>query len=432
MERMAIMEYFASLVWIGLEILCVLKFCSAFLKSKQGKWKKIIGVLLIWAVIYAYSNMQINGIIKPIISIVVLSVLSFWMFYGKPVFHFFLVAVCYIFIAIIDTLVVNGTCIMLNISYLDLIWRKYTYVTVITIDKLIAVLVAWIICQVFSTEGTFRANSKWLTLMLLFPATSITMFAILVYNSNQSDDLSFSIVVFAGILATANMGMLYIVASLEKATRREQEMGMLRQQIALQAENYTTLKENYSVQRKATHEFKRHIQTLGDLLKHDEYETAIQYVSQLQSNRALEVFSINSKHPVFDVILNQKHQVATEHGIHMQVQVSDLSKVPLQTDMVVVLISNLLDNAIEACQRIVARKEIYCRIIMDDVLSIVIRNTSPAIEISAGIMKSSKPNPTEHGYGLQAVKYILNQLGAEYTFEYSNGWFTFVAEISFE
>ena len=264
MERMAIMEYFASIVWIGLEILCVLKFCSAFLKSKQGKWKKIIGVLLIWIVIYAYSNTQINGIIKPIISIIVLSALSCWMFDGKTVLHFFLVAVCYVFIAIIDTLVVNGTCLLLNISYLDLLWRKYTYVTVITIDKLIAVLVAWIICQVFSDERAFRGNSKWLVLMLLFPATSITMFAILVYNSNQSSDLSADIVVFAGILAIANIGMLYIVASLEKATRREQELGMLRQQIALQAANYTTLKENYGVQRKATHEFKRHIQTLGN------------------------------------------------------------------------------------------------------------------------------------------------------------------------
>lgn len=425
------MEYIASIVWIGLEILCVLKFCSAFLKSKQGTWKKIIGVLLIWSIIYAYSNTQINGIIKPIISIVVLSCLSIWMFNGKPVFHFFLVAVCYIFIAIIDTVVVNGTCLLLDISYLDLVWRKYTYLTVITIDKLIAVLVAWIICQFFSSEGTFRANSKWLALMILFPATSIIMFAILVYNSNKSGDLSISIVVFASILATANIGILYIVASLEKATRREQEMGMLRQQIVLQAANYTALKENFGAQRKATHEFKRHIQTLGDLLKHDEYSTAKQYVSQLQSNRALDMFSINSKHAVFDVILNQKYQVAKEHGIYMQVQVSDLSEVPLQTDMVVVLLSNLLDNAIEACQRISKRKEIYCRIIMDDVLSIVIRNTSPEIEISNGNIKSSKPNPTEHGYGLPAVKYILNELGAEYTFEYSNGWFTFVAEIAF-
>lgn len=425
------MEYIASLIWIGLEILCVLKFCGAFLKIKQGTRKKIFGILLIWAIIFAYSNIQIVGIIKPIISIIVLSILSIWMFSGKLILHFVIVAVCYIFIAIIDTIVVNGTCILLDISYMDLIWRKYTYLTVITADKLIAVLFAWIVCQFFSSKGLLRTNSKWLALMLLFPSTSITMFAILVYNSNRSGDLSVSVVVFAGILAIANVGMLYIIASLEKATRHDQEMGMLKQQIALQAENYTALKENYSVQRKATHEFKRHIQTLGDLLKHDEYSTAKQYVFQLQNNRTLEVFSINSKHPVFDVILNQKYQIAKEHGIQMQVQVSDLSSVPLQTDMVVVLLSNLLDNAIEACQRIYSRREIFCRIVMDDDLNIVIRNTSQDVVIKNGSIQTSKINPTEHGYGLPAVEYILDQLDAEYTYDYANGWFSFVAEINF-
>lgn len=425
------MEYIASIIWIGLEILCVLKFCGAFLKPKQGKWGKILGVLLIWIIIFLYSNMQIIGILKPILSIIVLSILSMWMFSGKPILHFFFVAVCYIFIAIIDTIIVNGICILLDISYLDLIWRKYTYLTAITIDKLIAVLLAWIIGQFFSSGGLFKTNGKWLALMLLFPATSITMFTILVYNSNRSGDLSGSVVVFAGILAAANIGMLYIIGSLERATKHEQEMGMLKQQIALQSENYTTLKENHSVQRKATHEFKHHVQVLGDLLEHNEYDTAKQYVLQLQNNRTLEVFSISSKHPVFDVILNQKYQVAQEHGIQMQVQVNNLSEVPLQTDIIVVLLSNLLDNAIEACQRIHSRREIYCRIVMDDDLSIVIRNTSPEVELVDDNIKTSKVNPSEHGYGLPAVKYILNQLGAEYTFNYSDGWFTFVAEIVF-
>lgn len=425
------MEYIASIAWIGLEILCVLKFCGAFLKQRPEKRKKLIGILSIWILIFIYSNIQTIGIVKPIISILVLSLLSIWMFQGKIIVHFFLVAVCYIFIAIIDAVVVNGTCVLLDITYIDLVWRKYTYMAVITIDKLIAVLAAWMIQQMFSSKGSFGSNSKWLALMLLFPSTSITMFAILVYNSNLSGDVSGSVVVFAGILAIANIGMLYIIASLEKTTKHTQEMSMLKQQIALQTENYTSLKENYSVQRKATHEFKRHIQTLSDLLEHDEYGTAKQYVDQLQNNRTLEVFSINSKHPVFDVVLNQKYQIAQEYGIQMQVQVSDLSIVPLQTDMIVVLLSNLLDNAIEACQRIHSRKEIYCSIVMDDELNMVIRNTSPEVVSTDGNIKTSKMNPTEHGYGLPAVKYILDQLGAEYTFEYADGWFTFVAEIAF-
>lgn len=423
------MEYVASAFWIGLEILSVLLFCDAFLPLKPGKIKNALGILLIWIVIILYSNIDITGVVKPIISIVVLTILSLWIFSGKPLHNFILVLVCYIFIVIIDAVVVNGTCILLDISYIELVWRKTTYITVTTIDKLFSVLLMWVVWNMVSSHGLRKTNSKWIVLMLLFPLTSIVMFAMLVYSSNQSGDLPISVVIFAGILSVANIAMLYIVTSLEKAAKQEQEAGMLKQQIALQAENYTTLKENYSTQRKATHEFKRHVQTLGDLLEHGEYLTAKQYLHQLQNNRKLEVFSISSKHPVFDVILNQKHQVAQECSIKMHVQVNDLSLVTLQTDEIVVLLSNLLDNAIEACQRIKTRREIYCNIIMDDYLNIAIRNTSSPIELTDGNIKTSKCNSSEHGYGIPAVKYILNRLDAEYTFDYKDGWFAFSAEI---
>ena len=423
------MEYVTSIFWIGLEMLSVILFCNAFLPPKPGKLKRSLGILLWGTIIFIYSNTPMIGIFKPLISIVVLVLLSLWVFSGKLIHHFILVLVCYIFIAIIDTFVVNGTCILLDISYNDLVWRKITYITVTTIDKLLTVLLMWIIWRAVSSHGLRKTNSKWIVLMLLFPATSIAMFAMLVYSSNQSGDLPINVVIFAGILAIANVAMLYIVSSLEKAARQEQEASMLKQQIALQAENYTTLRENYSTQRKATHEFKRHVQTLGDLLEHEEYLTAKHYLNQLQSNRKLEIFSISSKHPVFDVILNQKHQVAQEFAIKMHVQVNDLSLVTLQTDEIVVLLSNLLDNAIEACQRIETHREIYCNIVMEEYLNIVIRNTSPSVELIDGNIKTSKYNSSEHGYGLPAVKYILNKLGSEYTFDYKDGWFTFSAEV---
>ena len=183
------------------------------------------------------------------------------------------------------------------------------------------------------------------------------------------------------------------------------------------------------MQRKATHEFERYIQVLRDLLDQKEYETASDFVDQLRNNRTLRVFSISSKHPVIDVILNQKYQLAQKYGIRMRVQVNDLSQISIQTDSLVVLLSNLLDNAVEACQRYTGKREIFCSIIFDDGVYIAVRNTSLPVEILNGKIDTSKKNVAEHGYGIPAIKYILEQLNAEYTFEYNDGWFQFVAEI---
>ena len=149
----------------------------------------------------------------------------------------------------------------------------------------------------------------------------------------------------------------------------------------------------------------------------------------LQNDRALKIFSINSKNTVIDVVLNQKYQIALENGIKMHIKVNNLSSVALNSNDLVVLLSNLLDNAIEACMKIPNKKEIVCSILKEDALYISIRNTSSAVTFVKGQIPTTKENPTEHGYGLPAVKFILNNLNAEYTFKYEDGWFQFVAEI---
>lgn len=255
------------------------------------------------------------------------------------------------------------------------------------------------------------------------------MLAILFYTSPRDKDVSLNVVIFAGILMVANAAIIYVINNIEKTTEQEQCLRLLRQQISIQTENYGALKENYSIQRKSTHEFERHIQVLRDLLDQEEYESAHEYVRQLQVNRALKVFSIASNNPVIDVVLNQKYQMAQEHEIKMHVKVNDLSSVSIKTNELVVLLSNLLDNAIEACLKLDNNREIVCSIIKEDGIYISIRNTSNPVIILRGEIATTKQNATEHGYGLLAVKYILNQLNAEYTFTYQDGWFQFVAEI---
>ena len=165
------------------------------------------------------------------------------------------------------------------------------------------------------------------------------------------------------------------------------------------------------------------------MLDRKEYETAQDYVQQLQADRTLKVFSIASNNPVIDVVLNQKHQVAQENGVKMRVKVNDLSAVSIQTNELVVLLSNLLDNAIEACLKLEQNREIVCSILKEDSIYISIRNTSPPVTVIHGGIQTTKQDAAEHGYGLQAVKYILDQLEAEYTCAYQDGWFQLVAVI---
>lgn len=174
------------------------------------------------------------------------------------------------------------------------------------------------------------------------------------------------------------------------------------------------------------------MQVLNDLLEEKEYHTARDYVQRLQNNRSLHLFHISTHNPVVDALLNQKYQLAKDQNIAMHIEVNDLSALPIPSDELVVVLANLLDNAIEACMKVDGEREILCSMIMENSVYLAISNSTPPVQIVGNEIATTKANAMEHGFGLPAVKLILEKLHAEYTFDYSKGVFQFVAEIPCE
>lgn len=429
MEGVVIMEYVVGSVWSSLELCCVILFVGAFFPKKEINKHDIAAIIVLWGIVCIYPNIPMNQFAKQGLTIIIYVALSLILYRGVFFTHLCLTVICYIFIAAIDAIAINGMCVLLGVDYNLFVWRKLSFTTLTTVDKLSAVFLAWAIYHFHQKGNLGKQRNKWILLSILFPAVSAVMLTVLFYTSASGEDISLGVVIFAGILVIANVAILYVISNIEETITQEQDLRLLRQQISIQTENYEALKKNYSVQRKSTHEFARHLRVLKDLLDRKEYETAQDYVRQLQSDRTLKVFSITSNNPVIDVVLNQKHQVAQENGIKMCVKVNDLSAVSIKTNALVVLLSNLLDNAIEACLKLEHDREIVCNIWKEDSIYLSVRNTSDPVTIVHGEILTTKQNAAEHGYGLPAVKYILNQLGAEYTFAYHDGWFQFVAEI---
>ena len=211
--------------------------------------------------------------------------------------------------------------------------------------------------------------------------------------------------------------------------QKEQELILLNQNMEIQTKNLLALEKSFQNQRKATHEFKNQLNTIRNLLDTDQPETAQKYVEQLQESHLVRAYSIKSSHPIIDAILNQKYQESKEVSIEMQIQINDLSGVSVKTNELVVLLSNLLDNAIEACCRLDNNRIIHVSIIAEESLFVSIKNTSPPVKIINGTIATTKTDKDLHGYGLPSVQHILTMLQAEFTFAYEDGWFCFAAEI---
>lgn len=418
-----------SLFWICLESAAIILLFSAFLIRKREKYQVLLGGFLNAVLATLVCNHGWPEAVRIFLVLGIYMMVMPRLFQGNLLSHFLLMVIGYSLITLLDVYFINGVCWLLDIPYQDLIWHKRLYVILVTIGKLLSILFTWFIRYVRKTRKLGELNSKWLGLMLIFPVASLVMLYTLFTTANRSDDVSVSIVIAAAFLTVANIAILYVITALERTMHQERDLKLLKQQMAIQADHMKAMELNYRTQRRATHEFERHLQTIQNLITNGEYNTVTDYVSKLQKDRALRIVSVHSHHPVMDAILNQKHQLAQEGGIKMQIDVNDLSGVCVETDKLVVLLANLLDNAIEACLRLESNREIHCRVVQEACLYIGIRNTSLPVEIKDGIVLSSKGSSAHHGYGLPAVRYVLAELNAEYTFDYSDGWFRFAAEI---
>lgn len=423
------MEKLISAFWSVLELFAQLLFWKAFFQPKVQKREYLMAVVAIWMLNQLYINRGLPSELITGLTLLLYVVVSCLINEGKWYQHILAVFAVTGMSGIIDTIFLCGVSSVIGISVSELAWKKFLYVVVVTSGKLFLLLVAWMLYRFPVFRRTQSLQGRWLFLSLLFPITSTATLLLIFNNFKNEADISIGIVFFCAVLAIANIAILYAIGLVQDSTERLKENALLSQQMEIQTDNIVALEKSYRAQRKATHEFKNQLQAISDLLTLGEIDEAKKYIQTIQGQQTTRIFCVNSHHPIIDAVLNHKYQTAKEYGIDVQVQVNDLSAISIETNQLVVLLSNLLDNAIEGCCRVAGERALYCSMVASDVLQLSVRNTSLPVKIWNNTIATSKKSKINHGYGLSQVHSILNQLRAEYAFDYQDGWFTFVAEI---
>lgn len=431
MEGKTIMEHVLTAVWSSLDLTAILLFSRSFLPARVEKKKRFLVYLLSFIAVLCKGLLDLPSPLEQIVSFVLLFSTVHFLLGGKVYQKIFILLLSYVLICIVDMVFIYGSAAFMQISLAEFTWRIYTYTIACTFSKLFSVFITWLFYQFRIKYAGSPIRGSWMLLSIPFPIASLVTVLVIFNTYRYDSDLSFSAVIFMMLLAVANIAIIYLVQIVERNAKKAEEMALLQQQMDIQTDSILALEQNYRNQRQATHEFSNQLQTIYDLLATQNTDAALAYIQELQNTQATRIFRSNSHHPIIDAILNRKQQVATEHHIDMHLQVNDLSSVDLPTNILVVLISNLLDNAIEACLRLPDNRAIQCSILKTDSLFVSVRNTSLPVTIENGTIQTSKEPKDLHGYGLTQIKYVLDALHAEYTFEYEDHWFQFVAEIPY-
>lgn len=143
---------------------------------------------------------------------------------------------------------------------------------------------------------------------------------------------------------------IYLVIMIKKENDERAKQDLMNSKLKLQEEYYSSLEESQMQVRKLYHDMKNHLENISNLNQNS--EESRQYIDELkdQLNNSNDVKSTGNA--IVDIILNEKKKVCIKEGIDFETNVNSKDLSFMKNADISNIFSNVLNNAIEACQKI--------------------------------------------------------------------------------
>lgn len=262
--------------------------------------------------------------------------------------------------------------------------------------------------------------------MSFFPGIVVVLNIVLMITGSGEKPTFLNILLTLG-LTVAVLIHLCIVQMFNEQVVQQQELQI---EAVREKESAEALLESYTTQRRLTHEFTNHTDALALLLQQEDYEGAKAYLASLTRVIASNTTIMNTHNPLLDALLSKKYEEASRRGVMVYFDLPDLRDLPLEKTDLVLVFSNLLNNAIDAAAK-ADPPEVYVRARKNEqeVVLSVRNRVQKNLDLTDGQLPRTTKKEPGHGIGLWNVKDVLAAYGGEYAISCRENWFRFTCTI---
>ena len=188
---------------------------------------------------------------------------------------------------------------------------------------------------------------------------------------------------------------------------------------------YCEMKELYEFNSRWVHDVKHELLVVGSCLGENNLEKAYEKIQGYLQKIEKTERKVWSGFAFLDFMINYKKMEMDKQNIKFMLDV-DLQHIEIPEDDLVIIIGNLLDNAIEAtssCEQ--SKRRINLKICnVNDMLLVCIENDSDRIpQLKNNHFITRKQNMDLHGWGIESVKRLVESYNGGINFEYSQDYF---------
>ena len=231
-----------------------------------------------------------------------------------------------------------------------------------------------------------------------------------------------TLVVFAIFLPLISiLGLFSLIHQLNGSIRESEEARLMEQQARAELRQMQTVLDGASRYRQLRHDISNHLLAIDALGQKGEYERQHEYLASLNAAFAQTRTPVYCGHPLIDSLLDAKQLRMRSSGIEVVWKLHPAPETLAISDLdLCALVGNLMDNAIEACERLDAGEkreiEVSLRIVERALLLRVVNSCRDARALEQSMHTFSQKRNGPGGMGIKSMRRIVKNYGGELFF----------------
>ena len=287
----------------------------------------------------------------------------------------------------------------------------------LAVRAVLAVPLVWATFRFFRPyylEAARTMRRGWGLLCLIPLAFYALFYLVYIVGAVEGEGMRIAIVMLA--LAMALAGYAIVFVALREHARRTQlaeAQRLLEEQARAFERQIEAVRASDEKMRLLRHDLRHHAAALSRLIDAGEQERCRAYLAELSGQQEAEAPLRYADNLVANAVMAAYLAPAQAAGIEVRCEARVPAELPLRDTELSVLLSNLLSNAVEACERVRAegagRPFVSLSMRAQDG-RLAVRCENAAVP-GASFSRTSKADASRHGLGLPAMRQIVERHG---------------------
>lgn len=347
--------------------------------------------------------------------------------YIRSVFSITMIYILYI----IDIVIGNILSLILDQQVLEVFYGNFSCRLVsCLIIKLIDILAVIMLYRAFKKSSLNLSKRVWILfniVMIVFLSVTVAYMNIYPeYNENQSLKLMFTAISISFLVMS--IIVIYFFTYICASFQQSKNLYLLQTSYAAINEKLSVQLENNQKLHKIRHDIKNHLLNIRSLIDRNQVNDAVQLLNQVigQTENISVGITQTTGNSIIDAVISYKATVCFNKDITFRYTLEKLPELSIDLIDISSVVSNLIDNAIEATEKTNDPCVQVSISNYNNYLVVFVKNSCNNTFTSDKDEKkllSTKSDKSLHGYGMQIVNDIAVKYDGDCKWEISDGFF---------